>query len=192
MMIKNPRLLTQILAAIAIAVGTATAISQTSQAQSNPSDTFFCSKSNGIPETRFHIPGGGSSPMIRWVSRDWGSKWSPLARCKAVSKRFQKAYEGGNLEFITYGQKNGYPIICAATVASGPCVDQLFTLKLDDDPEAILADIFDIRSGLSSRVLEQRRPLRSTYYGRSYYNVREIIRNSQEGRSSYNIRELMY
>ncbi len=176
---RKPKLLTQVLAAMAIAVGTATAISQPSPAQSKPSDTFFCSSRNGIPETRFRIP-GGSSPMIRWVAGNWGSSWTPTARCKAVSKQFQIAYESGNLEFITHGQKQGYPIICATNVANGPCVVQLFTLKVGEDPKAVLAELFDIRGGLTSRVLEQRRPLVSTYQGRSYYNFHEIMKRAQE------------
>ncbi len=176
---RKPQLLTQILATMAIAIGTATAISQPSPAQSKPDHTFFCSNRNAIPETRFRIP-GGSSPMIRWVSGNWGSSWTPIARCKAVSKQFQIAYESGNLEFITHGQKQGYPIICATNIANGPCVVQLFTLKAEDDPEAVLAELFDIRGGLTSRVLEQRRPLVSTYQGRSYYNIHEIMKRAKE------------
>ena len=118
--------------------------------------------------------------MIRWVGGNWGSSWTPIARCKAVSKQFQIAYESGNLEFITHGQKQGYPIICATNVANGPCVVQLFTLKLGDDPKAVLAELFDIRGGLTSRVLEQRRPIVSTYQGRSYYNFHEIMKRAQE------------
>ncbi len=189
-MIRKSQLLTQILAAMTIAVGTATALSQPSPAQSKPDHTFFCSSRNGIPETRFRIP-GGSSPMIRWVTSNWGSSWTPMSRCQAVSKQFQIAYESGNLEFITHGQKNGYPIICATNVANGPCVVQLFTLKAEDDPEAVLAEIFDIRGGLTSRVLEQKRPLVSTYNDRSYYNVDEIMKSAQEDSSSYNIRQLI-
>ena len=129
--------------------------------------------------------------MIRWVSSNWGSSWTPMSRCQAVSKQFQIAYESGNLEFITHGQKNGYPIICATNVANGPCVVQLFTLKAGDDPEAVLAEIFDIRGGLTSRVLEQKRPLVSTYNDRSYYNVDEMMKSAQEDSSSYNIRQLI-
>ena len=114
-----------------------------------------------------------------------------MSRCQAVSKQFQIAYESGNLEFITHGQKNGYPIICATNVANGPCVVQLFTLKAGDDPEAVLAELFDIRGGLTSRVLEQKRPLVSTYNDRSYYNVDEMMKSAQEDSSSYNIRQLI-
>ena len=121
-------------------------------AQETQKTQFLCGSWRDIPMTVAQTP-RGNIPIVYWVS-DWindpNSDLTPQRRCEIVSKNFQKAYDRGELQYITTGFKNGQDIVCVAEEQNGPCVSQLFTLKPGSDPEASIKQLMNIGDSYAS------------------------------------------
>ena len=107
---------------------------------------FLCGSWRDIPMTVAQTP-RGNIPVVYWVS-DWvndpSSNLTPQKRCEIVSDNFQQAFDRGELQYITTGNKNGQNIVCVAQYDDGPCQSQLFTLKPGSDPTASLLQLMNI------------------------------------------------
>ncbi|MDB9431182.1 COP23 domain-containing protein [Microcystis aeruginosa CS-555/01A07] len=86
---------------------------------------------------------GKKIAVIRWV-KNWGGKYTPEVRCQEVSAKFQSASEQGLLKYLTYGIKSGQKVICVAGEYGGPCLQVLFTLRSNDDPDRVLQDMMSV------------------------------------------------
>jgi Circadian oscillating protein COP23 len=115
--------------------------------------SYYCDQYDGIPTT-FVSTNRGELPMIRWVSVNLPSA-TPEQRCQTVSGNFQRAYENGNLKFITTGQMNNQPVVCTTASRGGSCQDLLFTLKPGSNPKTILRRLLDRRGLAAGNPLEQ-------------------------------------
>ena len=112
-------------------------------------------------------------PIIRWVSADFGSQWAAKTRCDTVAERLESFYPCGLLtkghifkDLITpgLGQKS-YPALvtqvdkevmnrCKEVTLDGRVISLkegdkllLFMLETNDDPERVIRQIDEIRSG---------------------------------------------
>jgi len=112
-------------------------------------------------------------PIIRWVSVGFGSQWAAKTRCDTVAKRLESFYPCGLLtkdhiskDLITpgLGQKS-YPALvtqvdqkvmnrCKEVTLDGRVISLkegdkllLFMLESNDDPERVIRQIDEIRSG---------------------------------------------
>ncbi len=145
------RSLAVILAGLSVAVGSA--IATPAKAQTKTSNTYYCAQLNGGWNTFVNTPRGRVN-LINWEN-EFGKDWTPQKRCSAVSQRFQKFLDDGNLKFIRTGNINDQPVLCVANVRGGICPDDnvLITLKQGTDPEGVLIRLVDFRRSVSGQTL---------------------------------------
>ena len=115
---------------------------------------FFCGQTfdrasqQTIPATLVWVP--QSREHLRIIS--WKSNYFPPntmtaeERCQIVSTKFQIKYEKGELNYLTFGENNGYPILCGVSNVDDPCDgnSQLFTLPYHPDPKVTLKRLSDM------------------------------------------------
>lgn len=169
--------LTKLLTGLALALGTTFVPSEPSQAQTNPSDTFFCGTTrDGVPVTMARSL-RGNVPLIRWTySAFSASGWTPYRRCLEVSNRFQHNFETDQLQYISIGKINGAAVLCAAAEPGLSCTQEnlLITVLPGEKPEETLKALILARDGAapldqSSSVMEYDEA------GNLYLNIEEIL-----------------
>lgn len=105
---------------------------------------FVCDESNYAPTTMFYGP-EGVLPVIHWVSHYFAeSGYSPSVRCQEVSRRFQRYYDAGVLNYITTGVVNQLPVVCVSSTLGGACGGVLFTLRPDENASQVIQQLFNI------------------------------------------------
>lgn len=153
------------------------------QAESSPRNevTFICGQifdpasEEYIPATLAWIPQRKTHiQIIGWKSEYFGI--SNQKRCDIVTEKFAEAYQQGRLNYLTTGQNNGLPIICAISSEDGLCDgdSQLFTLKPHNNPNLVLGKLIDILEGDTSTVLYQ-----SSGDNRTVVSVTELFKKAQ-------------
>ena len=138
---------------------------QSANAQTPPmSDriNFYCGEftdksGETIPVTMAYVPQRKASVSIIGWKSDYIPAWDAQTRCDTVSPKFQSFYEDGRLDYITTGVNNGYDIICAAVKPGQLCnaENQLFQVKANDDPQAVLKGLTGIIKGTASEPIYQ-------------------------------------
>ena len=118
---------------------------------------FSCETSSGVPTTVVHSPKHGSVKIIEWKTTEFGEKFNPNERCKAVSQKFEQYAKAGTLKYFTTGSVNRQPVICAVASKTAPCNAQsmLYTLKKGTDAKTTLKQLLDLRSGSGSNALNE-------------------------------------
>ena len=119
---------------------------------------FSCQNWEGQPTTMVQTQ-RGLLPLIVWKSEYFSnSGFTPESRCNIVSSRFQHHAERDNLRFISHGTLNAQKVLCVANrqTLTGSSHDYecqtplanslLLTLEAQDDPEAILSELFAVAS----------------------------------------------
>jgi hypothetical protein len=146
-------------------------------------DRYYCGKINDTPTTMMRTP-RRDVPLVMWLTKTFGSTWTPENRCDLVSKQFQAAHEA-NQKFLTIGKKNDFDIICAARVAGGNCERQLLTIPKSMNPSASLDALKGAAVDLNGTVVLNRPHVRSDYISysdgwggelRPYLNLEELRR----------------
>ena len=149
---------TSLCVAVAINLGAVMANVRASRADQQPSQKqvrFYCGQSfdnssQKILPTTFAATSQRKEPVaiIRW--KFGMGKYTPQARCNTVSPKFQTAWTGGKLNFITAGTaKNGAGIICGIASKEQACDEStmLFTLKNATQAQETIAGIDGIKRG---------------------------------------------
>ena len=142
--------------------------SQTANKQSSkPSVEYRCIDRNGTPATVAYTV-RGPIELIVWKNEYFsGSGYTPENRCREVTSRFQKHSDAKNLRYISTGIFNKHNVICISE-DSGQCKSDglLITLQYDDNPEAVMRDLFNLAARKSgggiTRVGSRNRPLKET------------------------------
>jgi Circadian oscillating protein COP23 len=127
--------------------------------------TFFCretfdpASNKKIPITYAWVPErNGNIAIIGWKS-EFFSKYnmSPSDRCKEATEKFQTAYQNQQLNYLSAGTINGYPVVCGVAAPNGLCTsaNKLFTLKPHDRPNDVLRQLVDVLEGKTSDMLQQ-------------------------------------
>jgi hypothetical protein len=135
-------------------------------AQSNATEavTFKCvqihdpASNEKIPATIVWIPEAQKNVrLIGWKSDYFDKTLSAEQRCQKVTQKFQTKYDNGDLQYISFGQSGGYPILCGVKNIGDPCNgnSQLFQLKPHNSPQEMKKRLEDILSGQSSDMLMQ-------------------------------------
>jgi Circadian oscillating protein COP23 len=125
-----------------------TAITLSNSTQAQTTKGFQCDTDSGIPTTIYHNAQGNSEPWIKWVSTHFtDQKWTPAARCQAVSERLEQYRQEGKLKYVTLGVENEQQVICVASKDNGPCEGIVYTLKPGQDGVAALNNLFAWGSG---------------------------------------------
>jgi hypothetical protein len=119
------------------------------------SSTFYCGTSKGVPATFVTTSDKRKLPIIRWTSRIGGL--NTKQRCQAISRKFQKNFDNGNLRTIISGKINKQPVICGAASASDSCTEStvLFTLKPGSNPRRVVQKLFDTSALASGEIQNQ-------------------------------------
>ena len=140
-------------AGIGLVLGSAIAFPANSQAEIKTNNTYYCAQLNGDWNTFVNTPRGRVT-LINWQNQ-FSEKWTPKNRCSAVSGRFQKFLDNGNLRYIRTGEVNNLPVICVADNRGGNCPDRnvLITLKPGTEPEGVLVRLIDFRRSVSGQTL---------------------------------------
>lgn len=139
------------LAGLGVVIGSAFA--NPVEAQTKKDNTYYCAQLNGSWNTFVNTPRGRIT-LINWANK-FSEEWTPEKRCSAVSQRFQKFLDQGNLKFIRTGNINRLPVLCVANARGGDCPEDnvLITLKPDTDPESVLVRLVDFRRSVSGQTL---------------------------------------
>ncbi len=143
-------------AAISGAIIVATALPSLAAAPiSPPVANFVCLKHQGKLATVVKTK-KGQVPIVIWDSLAFTSSgFSPLTRCKTVTRRFKSLHSSGRLKYLTAGQVNSQPVICATIRSTDRCSSQnlLFTLKPGSEPQGVLQRLNDIRNRIAKNIV---------------------------------------
>jgi hypothetical protein len=149
-----------------------------SEAASSPDRiTFYCGEipdrasGGNIPATVAYVPQRKANvAIIAWKS-NYIPQWDAQTRCDTVSPKFQTFYEDNRLIYLTTGENQGYDVICAAVETGQPCKaeDQLFQVKANNDPEAVLSGLTGIIEGTSSE------PIYQSSGDQTYVSMEELL-----------------
>ncbi|GCL39958.1 MAG: COP23 domain-containing protein [Sphaerospermopsis sp.] len=125
-----------------LALATTVSFSKPSYAEGTK---FYCHRVNGKYFTFARTEDGRKYRVIRWNSTDFPAPYSPEARCREVSSRFQRNYDHGTLKKIVSGIINKQPVICSGSDSNTVCNSRnlLFTLKPGANRKAVAAKLFD-------------------------------------------------
>jgi Circadian oscillating protein COP23 len=121
-------------------------------------DTFDPASQQTIPVTYAWVPErSGNIAIIGWKSEFFSKYINPSNRCEAVTKKFQRAYQNNQLNYLSVGTINGYPVLCGVAEPKDSCTseNQLFTLKPHDRPNDVLRQLVDVLEGKASDMLLQ-------------------------------------
>jgi Circadian oscillating protein COP23 len=119
--------------------------------------SFVCGKSEGKPATVARTK-KGDVPIVVWSSEGFSkSGFTPQVRCQQVSARFQSLYRSGQLKYITAGEINKVPVLCATKEQTGKCTQQnlLYTLKAGANPQTVIKNLMNVRNRATNRGLEE-------------------------------------
>lgn len=143
--------LASMVAGLGVVLGSAIAFPANSQTKID--NTYYCAQLDGKWSTFVNTPRGRIT-LIDWANQ-FGADWTPQKRCAAVSQRFQKFLDAGNLKYIRTGNINQQPVLCVANARGGSCPEDnvLVTLKPGVDPEEILIRLVDFRRSVSGQTL---------------------------------------
>jgi Circadian oscillating protein COP23 len=110
---------------------------------------FSCNIIDGIPTT---VAGTSSKRrgIIQWHGTSGSNAKSPKERCITASKKFQEASDANLLKYLTTGQLNGKPAICAVRLPGTSCDFELFTVDSSVDRNFLLKVFMELNSGMSS------------------------------------------
>lgn len=145
------------------------AIASPAEAQTKNINTYYCAQLNGAWNTFVNTP-RGRVKLINWANK-FSPDWTPQKRCSAVSSRFQKFLDQGNLKFIRTGNVNRLPVLCVANARGGSCPEEnvLITLKPETDPEGVLIQLVDFRRSVSGQTLTLSADDAGFYSGGEFY-----------------------
>jgi hypothetical protein len=132
--------------------------------QQKPQVRFYCGQSfdrssNKILPTTFAATSTRTEPLaiIRWKTSFAG--YNPQNRCNIVSQKFQTAWKGGRLKFLSAGtaKKTGQGIICGTASQGNTCDESsmLFTLKNSQAAGDIIDSIYQIQHGTNRDPISQ-------------------------------------
>lgn len=139
---------------------------------------FYCAVLNGVPRTWVRTS-RGKEQLIRWVVKDFSaSGFTPLKRCIAVSARFRRFHDNGNLYITSRDNVNGYPVLCIINRKYGGCSpkDILITLRPGSDKARVLKRILAVRRTASNKPVELSGSKCVTYRnGEFYLDVKALV-----------------
>lgn len=173
----------QVLSGLIVAIAIITATTKPNQAQIG--EKFYCGNHNGKPTT-FVNGRRGAVPIIHWVDASFPPPWNPQSRCREVSKRFQRFYDNGVLNYIKAGKQNRQSVLCVTRTQPGDCLPGglLITLKPDTDPQLTLQRLRNIQVGAGSGntpiPLSSGEPEIFYMNGEAYLDMREFLGENSE------------
>jgi hypothetical protein len=105
--------------------------------------TFICTEdSSNIPTTYAQTPDGGVE-VFKWTSNFFKPPYTPKQRCEEVTQRLNSFRP----DHLVTGRVNNYNVICAGTSCDQGGTNVLLTLKPNQDPAQVLAEIDANRDG---------------------------------------------
>ncbi len=137
MKIMGTRTISHLLIATGI-VSTVLTISSATHAQSVQ---FDCATDDqNIPTTYAQTP-GGIVQIFKWTSTFFNPPYTPIQRCQEVAKRLNQFQP----DHLVAGRVNNYNVICAGQACDRAGSNILLTLRPDQNPNQVLAEIDNTR-----------------------------------------------
>jgi len=133
---------------------------------------YFCGQDAQGTYTTYAETAGRKQAIVRWKSEYFSkSDWTPEARCKEVSPKFDQAAVNNQLNYITNDTQNNLDVVCAAINKNERCSLMLFTLRPEDDPETVRQMLEDLGKGVAMGPIPQ-----SGSY-KVYLPMSEVLKN---------------
>ncbi|MGK7942529.1 MAG: COP23 domain-containing protein [Crocosphaera sp.] len=124
-----------------IATGIFSTLLSVSSATYAQSVKFECATDNqNIPTTYAQTP-GGIVQIFKWTSTFFNPPYTPIQRCQEVAKRLNQFQP----DHLVAGRVNNYNVICAGTSCDRKGANILLTLRPDQNPAQVLAEIDNTR-----------------------------------------------
>ena len=95
-----------------------------------------------IPTTYAQTP-GGIVQIFKWTSTYFQPPYTPIQRCQEVAQRLNQFQP----DHLVAGRVNNYNVICAGTNCDAAGGNILLTLKPNQNPDQVLAEIDNTRDG---------------------------------------------
>jgi hypothetical protein len=141
-----------ILFAVAVAVSSVLAMSeqgfsQTQRTRNTEKTTFHCIRNGSGYATIARRGDAQTGAMITWNDTSFGSKFTPIERCKIVGRRLNGAiaksgYSLSTLK-LTHGILRSNPVICYANSSRKKCDDSNLILTLNQSERGQEQQIID-------------------------------------------------
>ncbi|MDJ0600236.1 MAG: COP23 domain-containing protein [Crocosphaera sp.] len=93
-----------------------------------------------VPTTYAQTP-GGIVQIFKWTSTFFNPPYTPIQRCQEVAKRLNEFQP----DHLVAGRVNSYNVICAGTACDRGGANILLTLRPDQNPAQVLAEIDNTR-----------------------------------------------
>jgi hypothetical protein len=119
----------------------------------------------------------GNVRLIGWEPEYFGHAIDPKAQCQTTTQALQTKFDAGQLNYLTTGYLNGYPVVCGVASQAETCTEDtlLFTLKPNDYPDEVLQTLMEILGGEPSELLLQ------SSEGQIYISVKEALKQGAIG-----------
>lgn len=102
---------------------------------------FECATDDqNIPTTYAQTP-GGIVQIFKWTSTFFNPPYTPIQRCQEVAQRLNQFQP----DSLVAGRVNNYNVICAGTSCDAGGTNLLLTLRPDQSPNQVLAEIDSTR-----------------------------------------------
>ncbi len=124
-----------------IATSLVTGFTLNSQSVSAQSVQFECATDEqNVPTTYAQTP-GGIVQIFKWTSTFFNPPYTPIQRCQEVAQRLNQFQP----DHLVAGSVNNYNVICAGTSCDPSGTNLLLTLRPDQSPDQVLAEIDSTR-----------------------------------------------
>ncbi|MEL4895416.1 COP23 domain-containing protein [Crocosphaera sp. Alani8] len=117
-----------------VTISTLLGISAPSNAQSVQ---FDCATDEQNTPTTYAQTPGGIVQIFKWTSTFFNPPYTPIQRCQEVAKRLNEFQP----DHLVAGTVNNYNVICAGTACDSNGGNILLTLRPDQNPAQVLAEI---------------------------------------------------
>jgi hypothetical protein len=111
---------------------------------------FECSVDNNNNPTTYVQTQGGVVEIFKWKSNYFQGPYTPMQRCLEVTQRMNKFQPS----YLVAGRVNNYNVICAGTNCDRSGNNVLLTLRPDQNPNQVLAEIDNTRDGAGGRSMQ--------------------------------------
>ena len=124
-----------------ISTGILTAIGSIISPVNAQSVQFECATDEqNVPTTYAQTP-GGIVEIFKWTSTFFNPPYTPIQRCQEVAQRLNQFKP----DHLVAGQVNNYNVICSGSSCGASGSNILLTLRPDQDPNQVLAEIDNTR-----------------------------------------------
>ncbi len=143
---------------------------------------FVCTvTTDNLPTTLAQTP-DGPVEVFKWQSNYFRPPYTPMQRCQEVTDRMNVFNAQGMMDYITTGNVNNQPVLCAGSTCDRNGSNVLLTLRPDQNPNQVLQEINANRMGAAG-------PSRQLSGGSS--TASGFLRQNNDGSITLNVKKYL-